>query len=78
VSQPPHRYMKDGLTVVWRPELCAHSGVCARGLAAVFRPKARPWVNMGGAPVESIAEQVRLCPSGALSLEEPEPDPQTR
>ena len=74
MSQASHKYTKDGLIVLWRPELCAHSGVCARELSAVFRPKARPWVNMEGAPAERIAEQVRRCPSGALSLEEPEPD----
>jgi uncharacterized Fe-S cluster protein YjdI len=73
MSQPEHKYTKGTLTVVWRPDLCAHSGICARGLGVVFKPKARPWVNLDGAPEARIAEQVRQCPSGALSLEAPEP-----
>lgn len=62
------RYEKDGVTVVWQPELCTHSGVCVRGLGIVFNPQARPWVDMAAAPVEQIAAQVRQCPSGALSI----------
>lgn len=61
-------YEKDGVTVVWQPKLCIHSGICARGLGEVFKPKARPWIDMNGAPVDAIAKQVAACPSGALSL----------
>ena len=71
MSGEQHEYSKDGVTVVWKPSLCVHSAKCALGLGSVFNPKARPWVNMDGAPVERIAEQVRKCPSGALSLREP-------
>ena len=60
-------YTKDGLTVVWKPELCQHSTNCWKGLNAVFDPRAKPWVNMDGAEEARIIEQVSHCPSGALS-----------
>ena len=59
-------YENGEIRVIWRPELCAHSGVCVRGLAEVFRPQRRPWIDLGGAPSERIAAQVEQCPSGAL------------
>lgn len=34
----------------------------------MFNPKAKPWIDIEGAEAERIREQVRLCPSGALSL----------
>ena len=55
--------------MIWRPEICAHSGVCVRGLADVFRPGARPWIAIHSAPSDRIARQVEQCPSGALSWE---------
>jgi uncharacterized Fe-S cluster protein YjdI len=62
-------YENGEIRVIWRPALCAHSGVCVRGLGEVFRPRARPWVDLGGAPSDRIARQVEQCPSGALSWE---------
>lgn len=63
------RYTKDDLTVVWKPNLCIHSTLCWKGLIGVFNPRARPWVNMEGADAEKIIQQVKKCPSGALSYE---------
>ncbi len=64
------RYTKDGVTVLWKPNVCIHSGVCVRGLSAVFNPQKRPWINMEAAEIEAIVAQVKKCPSGALSIEE--------
>jgi uncharacterized Fe-S cluster protein YjdI len=61
-------YKKEDLTVVWNPEKCIHSGVCAKGLPKVFNPSVRPWINLEEAEKESIRKQVLSCPSGALSL----------
>ena len=61
------RYTKDELTVIWQPELCIHSTLCWKGLNDVFNPKIRPWINMTGAEINQIKEQVEKCPSGALS-----------
>lgn len=62
-------YTKGDLTVTWKPDLCQHSGICARGLKEVFKPRESPWINMDGADAERIIEQVKQCPSGALSFE---------
>lgn len=61
-------YSNGEITVVWQPGLCIHSGNCVKGLPAVFKPKERPWIKVHDAPANAIAEQVRQCPSGALSF----------
>jgi uncharacterized Fe-S cluster protein YjdI len=60
-------YKRDNITVVWKPNQCIHSTICWKGLAEVFNPRKRPWINMDGAEVERIIKQVKNCPSGALS-----------
>ena len=55
------------MTVVWKPGICIHSTLCWKGLLSVFNPKEKPWIKMDGATTERIIEQVRKCPSGALS-----------
>ncbi len=60
-------YTNGEVTVVWKPDVCIHSGICFGGLLSVFNPKARPWVNMDGAPTERIKAQIDKCPSKALS-----------
>ena len=62
-------YAIDDLIVKWEPHKCIHSAVCFHGLPSVFDPRKRPWVNIEGAPKNDIADQVRKCPSGALSLQ---------
>lgn len=59
-------YSNAEVTVTWDSRKCIHSGICARGLIAVFQPRERPWIKMGGASTEEIVDQVKLCPSGAL------------
>ncbi|ODS51816.1 MAG: (4Fe-4S)-binding protein [Acidobacteria bacterium SCN 69-37] len=61
------RYTNDEVTVVWKPELCAHSGICARGLPRVFNPSRLPWIDLAQADTATITAQVDRCPSGALS-----------
>jgi uncharacterized Fe-S cluster protein YjdI len=60
-------YSNSEITVVWQPELCIHSGVCFKGLPRVFQPRVRPWIKIDGATTEAIVNQVKACPSGALS-----------
>lgn len=69
------RYTRDGVTVVWKPDVCIHSAICFKGLPRVFNPNKRPWVNMDGSELEKIKMQVSNCPSGALSLETDESSP---
>jgi len=61
-------YSNGEVTIVWKQELCAHSGICARGLSSVFKPKEKPWIHPEGATSEEIVNQVRKCPSGALTV----------
>ncbi|HWJ91193.1 MAG TPA: (4Fe-4S)-binding protein [Flavisolibacter sp.] len=64
-------YSNGTITVVWKPGLCIHSTICWKGetgLSEVFNPKERPWINIGGAATERIVDQVKKCPSGALSF----------
>lgn len=60
-------YTNGEITVVWKPDICIHSGICIKGLPQVFNLKASPWINMNGADTENIIKQVESCPSGALS-----------
>lgn len=61
-------YKNDHVTVVWKPELCKHSGRCVTQLPQVFNLKAHPWVNVNGSDAETIIDQVHKCPTGALSI----------
>jgi len=61
------KYSNGEITVVWKPSICIHSGICFKGLPEVFDPRVRPWVNIDGSSTENIVEQVKKCPSGALS-----------
>ena len=60
-------YSNDEVTVVWKPEFCLHSGRCVTQLPQVFDLKARPWTNVHGADTNTIIEQVKKCPTGALT-----------
>jgi uncharacterized Fe-S cluster protein YjdI len=62
-----HNYTNGEVTVVWKPKLCIHSTLCWKGLGAVFNPRERPWIKMEASTTDRIIEQVRKCPSGALS-----------
>lgn len=61
------KYTNNEVTVVWKPKVCIHSTICWKGLIEVFNPRKRPWIKMDGATTERIIEQVKKCPSGALS-----------
>jgi uncharacterized Fe-S cluster protein YjdI len=68
MAQKTFTYSNGEITVVWKPEICQHSTLCWKGLIEVFNPKERPWVKIDGATTERIIEQVKKCPSGALSF----------
>jgi len=61
------KYTNGDITVVWKPELCKHSGRCVTQLPKVFNLKTKPWVTITGADSETIKDQVAKCPTGALS-----------
>ena len=61
-------YANDEITVVWKPEFCQYSSICNTQLPEVFNPKIKKWINPKGASSERIIEQVKKCPTGALSF----------
>ncbi len=62
-------YRNDKIVVRYDPKICIHAGDCVRGLPNVFDVGKKPWINVDGSSSEAIAEQVKKCPSGALSYE---------
>jgi len=61
------KYSNGEVTVVWKPNLCIHSAICFRGLSEVFDPRKRPWITPDQATSDKIVDQIKKCPSGALS-----------
>lgn len=62
------KYTNGTITIVWKPGVCIHSGICVRGLPQVFNTSLKPWINMQQATTEQLIAQVNQCPSGALSF----------
>jgi len=57
------------VAVRYDPNICTHAGACVRGLPSVFNLSKDPWIDVSGASVDAIVEQVKRCPSGALTYE---------
>ncbi len=66
------RYKHGDLTIIWKPSLCIHSTICWKGesgLRTVFDPMSKPWIRPDAEDPQRIIEQIKRCPSGALSYE---------
>lgn len=61
------KYSNEELTVVWKPKICIHAGECVKALPQVYNPKVKPWLKIENATTEELKEQIKKCPSGALS-----------
>ena len=61
-------YSNGEITILWKPKLCIHSGVCVKTLPQVYNPKERPWVKPENATTQELIDQIARCPSGALSV----------
>ena len=66
MSKPVQTYEGPGIAVTFDPNVCRHTGICLRGLPAVFDVKLRRWIRPELASVDEVAAQVARCPSGAL------------
>ena len=64
------KYSNDDINIVWRPNLCTHSGFCVRLLPNVYKPKERPWITIENATTQDFKRQINKCPSKALTYEE--------
>ncbi|MGH7635974.1 MAG: (4Fe-4S)-binding protein [Gemmatimonadaceae bacterium] len=62
-------YEAPEITVTFDPTVCIHSGVCVRGLGAVFDVKRKRWVRPEAASAAEVAAQIDRCPSGALQYQ---------
>ncbi|NNC42697.1 MAG: hypothetical protein HKO03_05615 [Acidimicrobiia bacterium] len=71
-------YETGSIRVLWDSDRCIHTGICLRSLPDVFDTSKRPWVTVGGAAADEIAETIEQCPSGALSYERLDGGPQER
>ena len=60
-------YSNGEVTIVWKPDTCIHSAICVKGLGEVFRPNEKPWIKIDAASTDALVNQVKACPSGALS-----------
>jgi len=63
-----NEFTNGEITVNYDPNKCIHAEICAKGLSEVFRTTVIPWIHMDGADSKTIIEQVKKCPSGALSF----------
>jgi uncharacterized Fe-S cluster protein YjdI len=61
-------YETPNVTVTFDPNVCQHTGVCLRGLPAVFDIRDTRWVRPEMAATEEVIAQVARCPSGALQI----------
>ena len=65
------KYTNGEVTIVWKPNACIHSKICwseATGLTKVFNPFEKPWIKPEAAGTQELINQVKKCPSGALSF----------
>ncbi|MGC2221618.1 MAG: (4Fe-4S)-binding protein [Methylocella sp.] len=62
-------YRNDKIVVRHNPQDLHPIGECVRGLPSVFNVSKNPWIDVNGASANAAAEQVKRCPSGALTYE---------
>jgi len=74
MSKPLQRYEGPGIAVMFDPNVCRHTGICVRGLPAVFDVKRKRWIRPELASPDEVVAQVARCPSGALQYERTPPD----
>jgi len=69
MPKPIQVYETKEITVTFQPDVCMHSGVCLRGLPAVFDVHRKRWIKPELATASEVAAQVGRCPSGALQFQ---------
>ncbi|AKP50665.1 (4Fe-4S)-binding protein [Cyclobacterium amurskyense] len=60
-------YSNGEITIKWQPKKCQHAGVCVKMLPKVYNPQNKPWIAIENASTENLTNQVKKCPSGALT-----------
>ncbi|MEE9365023.1 MAG: (4Fe-4S)-binding protein [Cellulophaga sp.] len=60
-------YKNGELTIAWKPQKCIHAAICVQELPKVYNATAKPWLTIENASTKELQEQIKKCPSGALS-----------
>lgn len=60
-------YKGKSITILDNRGICSHAAFCTDDLPKVWRIGIEPWIDPDGEIKEKIIEQVKKCPSGALS-----------
>ncbi len=60
-------YSNGELTIIWKPGICQHVGICVKTLPLVYNPREKPWISIKNATTEELISQITKCPSGALT-----------
>jgi uncharacterized Fe-S cluster protein YjdI len=60
-------YTNGELTIIWKPKTCIHAAECVKRLPQVYNPDLKPWIKAENASTDELIEQIKACPSGALS-----------
>ncbi|MCK0123507.1 (4Fe-4S)-binding protein [Gelidibacter sp. F2691] len=63
-----NQFSNSDITITYEPRVFINAGRCAKELSDVFRNSVIPWIDLDGAPSQSIITQVQKCPSGALKF----------
>lgn len=63
------KYSNGEITIIWKPDLCIHAGICVRTLPQVYNVRERPWVKPENATTQQLIDQIDRCPSKALTYE---------
>jgi len=61
------KYSNGEITIVWKPGICSHSGICVKTLSKVYRPNEKSWIKIENASTNELIVQVEKCHSGSLS-----------
>ncbi len=71
LSDPAKRgtreYVGKQLTILDNRSICAHAGFCTGHSPAVFKMKAKPWIDADADDVAATINTIEMCPSGALA-----------
>lgn len=65
-----NEFSNNDITVNYEPCKCVHAEKCAQELSEVFRTSIIPWIHLEGSETKKIINQIKKCPSGALSYRE--------
>ena len=49
-------YTNGEITIVWKPDICIHSGICVKTLPHVYKPNERPWIQMEHATSQEMID----------------------